>query len=125
MARERRLGFDTCVLVVGSMAVRLEDKDGSVHAAPLREVMIQDVGEAKPVISLGDRRPGHFLRLKLEGKAFSLYFVPPHATCRKLQRIGSFNYFPQCDERGAEEQRLVASYLSETLARLGAKARDR
>jgi hypothetical protein len=121
VGREKSGGVDQWNLVITPTAVALTQYLGALKTdAPISDTKVEDTGIAKPTLDNKVRTNGTFVRLKLKGKKFNLYFWPPEGECHEAQRFLSFNTFLQCAEAGAAMQEFVALYVAETLERLGA-----
>jgi hypothetical protein len=127
VGREKSGGVDQWMLVITPSAVALTQYMGKLNAdASMTEVAVEDVGEARPTADNSDHSHGFFVRLKLKGKKFNVYFWPPEGdSCHESPRLLSFNTFLQCGEEGAKRQEFVARYVADALERLGASVKKK
>lgn len=123
MGRERSGGVDNWLLILTPDKVAVTEGMGKLHSdAPIKDVKVEGPGISKPAPGVPDRSPGHFVRLKVQGKTYNLYFWPPTGPeCHEAQRFLSFNTYLQCGAEGIAMQEFVAGYVAETLRQRGAK----
>jgi hypothetical protein len=125
MGRERSGGVDNWLLIVTPDKVAVTEGMGKLRSdAAITEIKVEGPGIAKPAPALPDHSPGHFVRLKVAGKVYNLYFWPPTGPpCHEAQRFLSLNTYLQCSAEGVAMQEFVAGYVAETLRGRGAKTK--
>jgi hypothetical protein len=125
MGRERSGGVDNWLLILTPDKVAVTEGMGKLHSdASIAGVKVEGPGLAKPAVGLTDRSPGHFVRLKVDGKTYNLYFWPPTGPqCHEAQRFLSLNTYLQCSGDGVAMQEFVAGYVVEALRQRGAQVK--